>query len=258
MKDAKRGWRTPPKAMSDLDQRWGIFIDVEGFSKLWGQDDLGLRALMHLTSLVFRIGDRAFPDAPERLFAHQGGDAFYIASDLHESSLDRCAAVAIVLMRGMLELGFASRAALGEGPVGDYAGCRPPEVREAAVRDEDTDLVRMGQGLMTLQPVLGEGIINAVGLDKRIKLKGSIVIAAANARERLADGFISRAVDGYPGVIALDWIHSASPLIDDIARRIESGGSTPTELEDQLRAYVAYHCLSEMWLRPTFRYAGLS
>ena len=117
--------------MERPDQRWGIFIDIEGFSKLWGQDDLGLRALTHLTRLVFKVGSLAFPNEPERLFAHQGGDAFYIASDFPEPNLDRCAAVAIVLMRGMLEEGFVARAALASGAIADYAGCRPPEVRAA-------------------------------------------------------------------------------------------------------------------------------
>ena len=244
--------------MTALDQRWGIFIDIEGFSKLWSRDDLGLRALMHLMQLVFRVGDRAFPDAPQRLFAHQGGDAFYIASDFHEPSLDRCAAIAIVLMRGMLEQGFVARAAIGTGPVGDYAGCRPPEVRAAAVRDDDTDLVRIGQGLMTLQSVLGAGIIDAVGLDKRVKLKGSLVIVAEGARERLSDGFISRPIEEYPGVMALDWVQSQSPLIEDIARAIGYGSGAPEDLRRRLRAYVSEHSLSEIWSDPTFRYAGLS
>jgi hypothetical protein len=244
--------------MSDSDQRWGIFIDIEGFSKLWSQDNLGLRALIHLTRLVFRIGDQAFPDVPERLFAHQGGDAFYVASDFHETSLDRCAAIAIVLLRGMLEEGFVARAALAAGSIADHASCRPPEVRAASVREDDSSLVRMGQGLMTLQSVLGEGIINAVGLDKRVKLKGSLAIVAESARERLSDGFIMRPVDGFPGVLALDWIHSVSPLIGDITRAIGFGGADPADLSDRLRAYVADHSRPEIWSGPTFRYAGLS
>lgn len=243
--------------MSDSDQRWGIFIDIEGFSKLWSQDNLGLRALIHLTHLVFKIGNQAFPDVPERLFAHQGGDAFYIASDYPEPSLDRCAAIAIVLMRGMLGEGFVTRAAIASGAVGDYASCRPPTVRAAAVRDDDTDLVRMGQGLMTLQPVLGEGIINAVGLDKRVKLKGSFLVVAQSARERLSDGFISCPVEEYPGVMALDWIHSTSSLIDDIVRAIGYGGADPADLRDRLRAYVVDHQRPDIWSEPTLRFVGL-
>lgn len=244
--------------MKGLDQRWGIFIDIEGFSKLWSQDNLGLQALIHLTRLVFAIGEKVFPDPPGRLFAHQGGDAFYISSDFHESSLDRCAAIAITLMRGMLEAGFLARAALAEGAVGDYAGCRPPEVVKAAVRDDDSGLVRLGQGRMTLQPILGEGIINAVGLDKRVKLKGSLLVISSAARDRLSDGFISREIDGYEGASALDWIYSRSPVIDDIARVIEHGGASATTLADLLRSYVERHDIKPQWRDPTFRFAGLA
>ena len=244
--------------MERPDQRWGIFIDIEGFSKLWGQDDLGLRALTHLTRLVFKVGSLAFPNAPERLFAHQGGDAFYIASDFPEPNLDRCAAIATVLMRGMLEEGFVARAAMASGAIADYAGCRPPEVRAAAVRNEDSGLVRLGQGRMTLQAVLGEGIINAVGLDKKVKLKGSLLIISSIARERLSDGFISREIDGYEGASALDWIHSTSPVIDDIVRAIEHGSASAAMLADLLRSYVERHDMKPQWCDPTFRYAGLA
>lgn len=243
--------------MSDVDRRWGIFIDVEGFSALWNEDNLALRGLNHLTRMVYAIGNQTYPDVPQRLFAHQGGDAFYIASDTHEPSLDRCAAIAIVFMRGMLEVGCVARAALAEGAVGDYAGCRPPEVRAAVARDGDSDLVRMGQGLMTLQPVLGDGIINAVGLDKSVELKGSLVTISVNARDRLSAGFIDRPIESKPDILALDWLHSESPLIEEIVRTSGHGGAGPAELQDQLRAYVARHGLSEPWFGPTFRYAGL-
>ena len=240
-----------------LDQRWGLYIDIEGFSKLWGQDDLGLRGLFHLTRLVFAIGSKAFPDGPARLFAHQGGDAFYIASDFHEPSLDRCAAIAIVLMRGMLEEGFVTRVAIASGAIGDFASCRPPEVRAAAVREDDSGLVRLGQGRMTLQSALGEGIINAVGLDKRVKLKGSFLVVAHSARARLSDGFLDYPVEEYPGVMALDWIHSTATLIDDIVRAIGYGGGAPADLRDRLRAYVVDHERPDMWSEPTLRFVGL-
>jgi hypothetical protein len=222
------------------------------------QDNLGLRALTHLTRLVFRIGSQAFPEVAERLFAHQGGDAFYIASDNPQDSFDRCAAIAIALMRGMLEEGFVARAAIARGALGDYASCRPPEVRAAAVRDDESDLVRMGQGLMTLQSVLGEGIINAIGLDKRVKLKGSLVMVAQSARQGLSDGFITCPIEEFPGVIALNWIHSTSPLIDRIVGMIGYGGESAAVLEDRLRRYVAFHDMKREWSDPTFRFAGLS
>ena len=110
---------------------------------------------------------------------------------------------------------------------------------------------------MTLQPVLGEGIINAVGLDKKVKLKGSLAIVAQAARELLSPGFVSRPIEGYDGIMALDWLHSASPLITDLARSIGHGGSDAADLVERLRAYVALHERPPEWTHPTFRYAGI-
>jgi hypothetical protein len=170
------------------DQRWGIWIDVEGFSNLWSAGDLALRGLTRLTSMIFAIGTRCFPEEPERLFAHQIGDGFYVASDFHELSLDRCAAIAVALMRGMTDIGCVARAAIAEGGLEDYSGCRPREVRAMAVRHGDTDVVSMEAGLMTLQAVMGQGIINAVTLDKLADVKGSIVSVAASARSGFQAG----------------------------------------------------------------------
>lgn len=50
-------------------------------------------------------------------------------------SLDRCAALAIVLMRGMTEIGCVARASIAEGELADYSGCRPRAVQAEAHRN---------------------------------------------------------------------------------------------------------------------------
>lgn len=241
----------------DDKPRWGIWIDVEGFSNLWSAGDLALRGLQHLTRMIFAIGTRCYPDDPQRLFAHQIGDSFYIASDFHEPALDRCAAIAVALMRGMTEVGCVARASVAEGSLADYSGCRPPEVQRSAARDGDSDVVRLGSGLMTLQAVMGQGLINAVALDKVADTKGAILLVAAAVRERLSSGFVTRQLQGGAGILALDWVHSSSPHIDEISARSGFGGESAETLRERLETYVKRHDLSAGWIEPTFRYAGL-
>lgn len=236
---------------------WGIWIDVEGFSNLWSAGDLALRGLQHLTRMIFAIGTRCYPDDPERLFAHQIGDGFYIASDFHEASLDRCAAIAIVLMRGMTAAGCVARAAIAEGDLADYAGCRPSEVQRQAVRDGDDDVIRLGSGIMTLLAVMGQGIINAVTLDKLADTKGAILTIARPNRARLSSGFHTLPLDVNADILAVDWVHSSNPLIDRIAIKSGLGLIDEGGLEECLRAYVDKHRLKSSWSDPTFRYAGL-
>lgn len=251
--------------MADLDQvmdddrhPWGIWIDIEGFGNLWSAGDLALRGLTHLTRLVFSLGSTCFPHAPDRLFAHQVGDAFYIASDFHEESLDRCVAIAVALMRGMTGIGCVARASIAEGALADYAGCRPPEVQAHAARGGDTDVVRLGEGIMTLQAAMGQGMINAHVLDKSSGTKGAILTIAADDTARLSPGFLTRNLDGADGISAIDWVHSTSPLIDEISAKAGFGGDDPRELALRLRAYVENHGMKREWSEPTLRYAGLA
>jgi hypothetical protein len=171
--------------MTETEQRWGIWIDVEGFSKLWSAGDLALRDLTRLTDLIFAIGRECYPRDKDRFFAHQIGDGFYIASDFHEESLDRCAAIAVVLMRAMTDACCVARASIAEGDLTDYSGCRPRAVQAEAASNGDPDLVALGDGLMTLQAVVGQGLINAVTLGKLTDTKGSLV-SASHARAQTA------------------------------------------------------------------------
>lgn len=250
----------PTDPIEDLSEtgRWGVWIDVEGFSKLWSAGNLALRGLSKLTSLIYAIGTKVFPDDPDRLFAHQIGDGFYIASDFHETNLDRCASVAVVLMRGMLEAGCVARGSISEGMLADYSGCRPREIRQVTIRDGDNDSVSLGSGLMTLQAVMGQGIINAVMLDKVVATKGALLSIEAAKSMRLSTDFLFRPLTSDADIMAIDWIHSSSPLITEIAVGAGLPSRTSAELTEMLRRYIDDHSLSPNWSEPTLQFAGLT
>ncbi|WP_165322059.1 hypothetical protein [Rhizorhabdus phycosphaerae] len=242
------------------DDRWGIWVDVEGFSNLWSAGDLAARGLNQLMRLIFAIGRECYPREPERLFAHQTGDAFYIASSFHERNLDRCASIAIALMRGATEVECVSRAAISEGPLADYSGTRPREIQDACVQGGDQDVVSLGEGVMTLQSVMGQGLINAVTLDKiasNAACKGSLLLISTEIARRLSPGFVVRTLRAVPEVSAIDWVHSTSPLLNAIEAAIGAAPSSPADIEVRLRSYIARHGLKSSWSDPTLEYAGL-
>jgi hypothetical protein len=154
-----------------MDRRWGINIDIEGFSNLYesGYDSqtraiLGLRELMHS---IIQLGIRVFPGAPilnegDRLFAHQFGDGFIIVSDFEESNAGRAIAIAVVLMRHMLINGFATKVAISTGSMSDISSCYPNEMRDA-----EGGILPMGAGLMTSIPVMGTALTKAHKLGSR-------------------------------------------------------------------------------------------
>lgn len=118
-------------------------------------------------------------------------------------------------------------------------------------------MVALGDGLMTLQAIMGQGLINAVTLDKLTNTKGSIVsIAGANVG-RLSTGFISRELEEAPAIMVIDWVHSTSVRIDEIVERAGLPDPSPEEMARRLTDYVAQHGLQPKWSSPTFRYAGV-
>lgn len=242
------------------DQRWGIWIDVEGFSNLWSAGDLARRGLNQLMGLIFAIGRQCYPLEPERLFAHHMGDAFYIASSFNEHCLDRCASIAITLMRGMTEIGCVARASIAEGSIADYSGTRPREIQEAGAHDGDNDAISLGEGIMTLQSVMGQGLIDAVTVDKlatNASYKGSLLLIPTAKAARLSEGFVVRSLGAAPEISAIDWVHSSSPILHAIGKGIGLAKASSSDIETRLKTYVAHHGMKPSWSDPTFKFVGL-
>ena len=66
-----------------MSARWAIWIDIEGFKFLHAAHNIpALRILGRLIEDIYLIGNNVFPEAPERLFAHQLGDGIVMVSDL--------------------------------------------------------------------------------------------------------------------------------------------------------------------------------
>ncbi|MDZ7779957.1 MAG: hypothetical protein U5R14_08515 [Gemmatimonadota bacterium] len=83
--------------VASADDRSSLYIDVQGFKQRSSRDHV--QAIGELMAAIARIGRRVFPKERERLFAHQFGDGFLVVSDYPEENLDRCAAIAIALIR---------------------------------------------------------------------------------------------------------------------------------------------------------------
>jgi len=118
-------------------------------------------------------------------------------------------------------------------------------------------VVSLGNGLMTLQAIMGQGLINAVTLDKLTNTKGALVSLAAANVDRLSKGFISRELEEGPAIVAIDWVHSTSARIDEILDRTGLPNPSPETLARRLTDYTVLHGLGPKWSNPTFRYAGL-
>lgn len=236
-----------------MSERWSIYIDIEGFSALWNKEDRVLWSLGELMRSIFLIGRQCFPDSPERFFAHQFGDGFVIVSDFHEESLDRCATIAVAIMRHVAATGRLARGAIAEGDFSDIQGCYPKEVRDALEGDHT---VSLHMGLMTINPVMGTALIRAVGVDKRAP-RGPLLTIEASRAHRLGSA-ISRMPIGSGNLVSIDWIHGNPPLLSDIQQNAGLSSPTSTELESMLTDYCLEQSVPDDWRQNVHSLLGVA
>lgn len=206
---------------------------------------------------IYAIGTKVFSDDGTRFFAHQFGDGFVIVADFHEPNLDRCAAIAIALMRQVAKSGCMARAAIAEGEFADVSGLWPKVIREAQIQDGGSDFVSIGSGLMTLLPVMGTALINANKLDAHNPCKGAILSIATKNACRVSPSFPRKSVKSNDAITVIDWVHATSPILEEI--KSESGiGSDCDSAKSAVLAYIANRNPPPQWIEDTIAFNSIS
>ena len=234
-----------------MDKRWSIYIDIEGFGARYDQTMDALAPLNALMEGIYRIGSKKYTDDVNRLFAHQFGDGFVIVSCFEEESLDRAVAISISLMRYILASGGLAKASVSEGGFSDIKGCYPREI----TNNEKDGCISVGGGLMTIIPVMGTALINAVAIDKRTP-SGSLLTIDSNNRNRISSGFKLNEIEN--GLLSVNWLKDEHNLVNEISR--DSGLSMQSELDRiaSLKNYIDTNKLKPNWIRTTCYEQGIS
>jgi hypothetical protein len=236
-----------------MSERWSIYIDIEGFGALWEKNDRALRALGELMRGIFRLAHRCYPCEPQRLFAHQFGDGFIVLSDFHEESLERCAAIAVTLMRHVAAHSCFARAAIAEGEWSDIQGCYPNEVLSSLEGDHT---IGLHMGIMTIIPVMGTALIRAVALGKRAP-KGPLLIVESSKMRRLGATTPCTTIPN-SDLISIDWVHMESALVTDLKTKTSLSAPSAAALENMLKGYCTINEAPEEWRKGVSDYLGLS
>lgn len=230
--------------------RWSLWIDVEGFSAIYLTDET--RALLAIGSLmeaIFKVGS-SMRGHSSRLFAHQFGDGFVIVSDFPEDSAERPLAIAISLMRHLLAQGIVCKAAVACGGFADVKGCYSEIVMTEC---KNSAVVSMGEGLMTIIPVMGTALITSHNLSR--ERRGSVLLIQEDCFQTLPDKTVIRTRS--PTVV--DWIHSDL----DLSRRVSATANLmyldTATAEVSLRNYIEAHGASvgSPWVSATLESNGM-
>lgn len=232
--------------------RWSIYIDVEGFSHIYEEDQTrALSALSGLMDAIHRIASKVYTNSPDRLFIHQFGDGFVIVSDFHESSSERPLAVAISVMQHLIAVGIATKAAISAGDFSDVLGCYPSGVQKAALDGRRTFSV--GEGLMSIIPVMGMALISPYKIAQ--KKSGAVLLLDAVQFSEIPDGVRTTFADP----ITIDWVHTNFPLVEEISKKAGLHRFDTQTTEEYLMKYIQRDPKpSESWIKSTLEGAHIS
>ena len=232
--------------------RWSIYIDVEGFSEIYRlRQRRAIQALSDLMEALFLVASKKFPRALERLFIHQFGDGFVIVSDFIEPNPQRPIAICLAVMRHLIGRGMATKAAISGGDFADISSCYPDTVLAVS---QDRRYVNVGEGVMTIIPIMGMALIAPHKLANR--RSGALLLLDPIIFASLPMGVI-----GQPGSpIVIDWVHSVFPLVGEIAETAGFVTADASVAEAHLRRYIDENqsTLRADWITSTLSSVGMA
>ena len=153
-----------------------------------------------------------------------------------------------------MRLGVFARGAIAEGELSGITGCYSNEVMNEC-DNGDWSTSRMGAGLMTIFPVMGTALINAVGIDKRSP-KGPLLTLPKNYSDRISSSFIVNNISDTE-IVSIDWVHTEFELISKIRDKALLKYPSPENLELLLKNYISKHKLPTEWIGSCKTYLGI-
>ncbi|WGI27301.1 hypothetical protein QEN58_09610 [Halomonas alkaliantarctica] len=220
-----------------MDRRWGISVDIEGFSALYESGEAGkdrvIWALHELMDAIIKIGQLAYPgdvalNESDRIFAHQFGDGFVIVSNFEETDSSRCIAIATSIMRHMAICGFCTKSAISVGDMADIKGCYPDSFRFS-----HNGTLPLGAGLMTTIPVMGTALTKAYKLSSRVS--GSVLVVDKLAFEHIPDFLVVSCTNDY---CFIDWRSNEHKLAKTISAKSGLEFGDRDQLLDLFEKYI--------------------
>jgi hypothetical protein len=246
------------------DDRWAIYIDVQGFGKLWDTDEDGkdraLAGLGCLMQAIFRIGSKCYPidperaELPSRIFAYQFGDGFIIQGEGEPGhSFEHAVTITIALLRHMAAFRCFAKAAIVKGSLSDINGCYPREVTSQVSRE---GVVKLGQGVMTLVPVMGTALTRGNRMEKAAP-KGPLLVTDEKNVPLFPPGMGYAQTNEDKSTVSVDWLHYESKLLDRLQRDGHLSSSTTERIEQLLRNYCSTEELPNGWVQNANKYLNV-
>lgn len=222
--------------------RWICFLDIEGFANHYKTQEMrAWEFLRGLMSDVFRLGRDVYPRTDRRVFAHQMIDGFLLCFNFGLEEVNEPLHSVVALMHSSLSRGCCLKCSMVRGGVSDVQGMYPDEVMNSR---DSSGFVRMGDGVMTISYVFGEGSIDAYKLGE--KCSGPVFLLRDVASATVLEAGFDLCSTG--DISKVDWLRPRAERTQEILSVINRSadmGNSPLLLERYLKDYPE---LSERWV----------
>ena len=235
--------------LGPMIERTAMFIDLQGFSALYGPNTKAdsLWGLSDLMEGIYRLGRDSTRLGISRLFAHQIGDGFVLVDDGGIANISRLVAAAVALHQfTLVRAGHFCASAIDRGGMADVVGCYPEIVRQARTRE---GVVPLGDGLMTIFPVMGTALINTYRILGQAK--GAVILVPETHAAGLEPGIRTTTAEG---LLFVDWIASDSPGIATARGLLGIGGLNRGALVQFFNQAVSRNNCKPEWVARTSRF----
>lgn len=230
--------------------RWSIYIDIEGSSVLYKESEYRFFCVMDaLMDGICRIGKEVSPTKIGTLYVHQtGGDGFILVSDSITVTPEIPISIAVVLMQTVLSKGGIAKAGISQGNFADVKGC----FQTLRTFHSKSGVIQLQDGLLRVFPVMGTALINAHRIATRDPRGARLGLDASMATESLPSGVVISHAE--KEMLVVDWIHTKTPLMQEIVSRTEMRLPAPHDMEKLLKQYIANaHGVNTEWADNTLK-----
>lgn len=232
-------------------ERVSAFIDIEGFGALYRTNNDSIWGLQALMRGIYILGQRSRAMGISRLFAYHIGDAFVVVDDGGAADVNRMLGLMVALFQyTLMDARHFCKATIDMGETADVVGCYPEEVREALANGS----VPLGEGVMTISPVIGSSFINTYRIQKDQRCrKGSTIVLPEKFESSLNSGFRWEKEGKY---LYVDWVGSITEGVRRARAILGVDGISPTEWMTRIENAIAVNECPEEWIQGTWRGLG--
>lgn len=232
-----------------MNHRCGIFIDIEGTSKRYENNEIGFyQSLDCLLSSALKSVRFELPKNNEFFLHQMGMDGLFLISRNGFESCEIPIALSIYLMQKLLLSGSVGKCGISIGDNADIQSCLPQTTEQIEISKSS-----LYGGMMSKLNIAGTALISCHKLSSG-KPRGSRIAIDVNLIPENIDY-----IKFNESIGIIDWLHTQLNYLDFIYKSLNEEKPSADELENKLNSYIDNNLetLKKNWVENTLSFNGV-